>query len=177
MTIALAPLFAADPIKGAYLSADGVHRYALWRVWEPAANKLTVCMLNPSTADARADDPTIRRLIGFAKRDGYGGIMVVNLYAYRSPYPEALSGRHYDQIVGPENNAMMEAVVQQGDRVLLGWGAAPWAAFQGGRMRRDDVLNFLKHVEAKAVCLGRTAAGEPRHPLYVRGDQPFEEFG
>ncbi|MCF1744633.1 DUF1643 domain-containing protein [Paradevosia shaoguanensis] len=167
----------ADPIKGAWLSDCGTYRWALWRIWDRTRPILPVCMLNPSTADGRKDDPTIRRLLAFAKRDGYGGIVVVNLFAYRTSHPSLLRGRHYDIIVGPQNNAVIEAVISERSRVLVGWGAFDGVQRSArGLTRADDFLRYLGHVGAHPVCLGKTATGAPRHPLYVRGDQPMEAF-
>lgn len=175
--IALNALIDAEPIKGAWLSDCGTYRWALWRTWDRHVHTLPVCMLNPSTADGRKDDPTIRRLIAFAKREGYGGIIVVNLFAYRTAYPTELRGRHYDILVGPKNNEVIEAAVPERADVLIGWGAferMPRNA--SGKTRSDDFLGYLAHVNARPMCLGRTAVGAPRHPLYVRGDQPMVEF-
>lgn len=166
----------SSPFAGAWISDRGVYRYALWRRWDAAAPMLVVCMLNPSTADASKDDPTIRRLVSFADRDGYGAILVVNLYAYRTAHPTELRGRPYEAVVGPENNDLFEAAITQGSTVLLGWGAADWQSIDGDRTRRNDVIKFVSHAEAIPVCLGLTASGEPRHPLYVRGDVPFQPY-
>jgi hypothetical protein len=76
--------------SGAELSACRTYRYRLWRQWDADLAPVVWVMLNPSTADESADDPTIRKCIGFAQRWGYGGIEVVNLYAYRSPDPRQL---------------------------------------------------------------------------------------
>lgn len=81
-----------DGGAGAVVSGDGRYRYALTRTWRPDAPLLTFVMLNPSTADAYADDPTIRRCIGFARREGAAGIRVANLFAYRATSPAALVG-------------------------------------------------------------------------------------
>lgn len=173
----LKSLMDAEPIKGAWISDCGFYRYALWRVWDRRLPLLVVCMLNPSTADGRKDDPTARRVIYFAKRDGYGGVLVVNLFAYRTTDPAFLRGRAYDVIVGPLNNAMIEAAILEGTTVLCGWGATEgMARSANGGTRAQDFMGYLAHVGARPVCLGRTAAGHPRHPLYVRGDQPMEEF-
>lgn len=55
-------------IKDAIISECLSYRYTLSRKWNSENPKtLLFCMLNPSTADANLDDPTIRRCIGFAK--------------------------------------------------------------------------------------------------------------
>ena len=177
MAVDLKAMIDAEPIKGAWLSECGTYRWALWRAWDRSLPLLPVCMLNPSTADGRQDDPTIRRLISFAKRQGYGGILVVNLFGYRTAYPTHLRAHHYDTIVGPRNNEAIEAAIGEGASVLVGWGAVDWMPRgETGITRSDDFMGYLSHVNARPLCLGRTAAGHPRHPLYVRGDQPLVEF-
>jgi hypothetical protein len=74
----------------ALISDCGIYRYMLTRKWEPSCYSLPIIMLNPSTADAREDDPTIRRCMSFARREGYGGIWVQNLFAYRATSPAAM---------------------------------------------------------------------------------------
>lgn len=76
--------------KGAIISGCGKYRYSLWRTWDKKLPKVMFIMLNPSTADAYEDDPTIRRCINFAKSWGYGGIVVGNLFAYRATNPKKL---------------------------------------------------------------------------------------
>jgi hypothetical protein len=89
-------LFAvADGVeRSARLSECGTWRYYLARHWAPKGEALAFVMLNPSTADATVDDPTIRRCIGFARRDGYAGLVVVNLFALRST-ESSTCGRSY----------------------------------------------------------------------------------
>src|SRR3546814_16904510 len=75
----------------------------LWRIWDDTKPQCMFIMLNPSTADADLDDPTIRRCIGFAKSWGYGGLQVCNLFAYRSTEPrELLKVRSEERRVGKE---------------------------------------------------------------------------
>lgn len=84
---------AGGETRLAILSRDGGwHRYLLARIWDPspAAALLVWIMLNPSTADHERDDPTVRRCAGFARRLGYGGIAVANLYSYRATDPREL---------------------------------------------------------------------------------------
>ncbi len=95
---------------GAELSPCKAYRYALWRRWSDAPPVLFV-MLNPSTADESQDDPTIRRCISFAKQWGHGGIIVGNLFAFRSPYPNDLQTAA--DPIGPENNLWLERLAKQ----------------------------------------------------------------
>lgn len=145
----------------AVLSVDGRYRYALMRRWgdgEPVA----FVMLNPSTADASTDDPTIRRCVGFAKRWGYGQLLVVNLFAWRATDPKALSAA--DDPVGGENDGYLSAVACQSARVVAAWGAwlPPWP-----RDRAKRVVSLLREQGVDLYHLGLTAAGQPRHPLYL----------
>lgn len=102
--------------RGADVSADGLHRYSLWRHWDPSKKRrATWVMLNPSTADAMQDDPTIRKCIGFTKRltGDFGGIVVVNLFAYRATEPrELVMARNAGaDIVGVRNDSEIRRVV------------------------------------------------------------------
>jgi len=56
------------------ISPCGKYRYLLERKWGIGLPCVTWIMLNPSTADAEKDDPTIRRCIGFSKAWGYGSL-------------------------------------------------------------------------------------------------------
>jgi hypothetical protein len=121
-------------------------------------------MLNPSTADAEADDPTIRRCIQFAKRENCGSIMVANLFALRSTNPENLFGT--EDPVGPENDHFIQNLVERIDGPLVGaWGAHAMANY-----RAIDVIEICG---SRLKCLGKTKHGSPRHPLYVKGDAPL----
>jgi hypothetical protein len=145
------------------------HRYLLERRWR-AGKPLTWVMLNPSTADAFADDPTIRRCIQFARRDGYAGIQVVNLFALRATDPRELQS-HPDP-VGPSNDRVLfEATNTTG--VVAAWGA-------GGSIygRGHTVAANLARAEVALSCLGATKDGHPTHPLArgrsrVHDDAPF----
>lgn len=155
----------------ALLSPDGRYRYRLTRRWDDGPTAVWI-MLNPSTADASDDDPTIRRCITFSQREGCGSLIVVNLCAYRATDPKALmqAGREGIDIQGPGNADHLQAALSEGSFTVAAWGAH--AAHRA----------IAPHTPARIVvhrpmqCLGRTQAGHPRHPLYVRGDQPLEVF-
>ena len=155
---------------GADLSDCGQFRYTLTRDQLTPDSKTSALfiMLNPSTADAVTDDPTIRRCIGFAKREGCKDLIVANLYALRSPSPSDLWTA--DDPVGPNNDEWLEILMQRRSKVICAWGA---------HAKPDRVSAFLSMAEAanKTLwCLGTTKAGAPRHPLYIRADQPLLPF-
>lgn len=155
-------------MMGAELSACGQYRYTLTRpaiARYPDRGTAAFCMLNPSTADATLDDPTIRRCRGFAERWGCNGIVVVNLYALRSTDPRAL-WNHADP-VGPMNDYWLRQVTRECGGVVCAWGANARAD------RAQAVVKMLREIGVNLLCLGTTKAGAPRHPLYVRGDQPL----
>lgn len=155
-------LFGAT--SGAVLSDCGRYRYTLTRRWAPGAPMLFV-MLNPSTADASMDDPTIRRCIGFAKREGCGALEVVNLFAFRATDPAALSTA--TDPIGPDNDRHIVEAAVRGGVIVAAWGASVPAAL---RTRPAQVGRLLRETRLRLWCLGMTSGGAPRHPLYVRGD-------
>ena len=145
--------------SSAVFSDDRVYRYELRRVW--AAGPLVAFVgLNPSTADETVDDPTIRRCIGFAKRWGYGGLVMVNLFAFRATDPRVM--RAAADPVGPANDEHLERLTGEVDQFVAAWGAG------GTYMDRD--LAVLPIIGWHLRALGHTKDGHPRHPLYVRAD-------
>jgi len=161
------------PARGAVLSSDGVYRYRLWRRWDPSVPSMIFVMLNPSTADAEADDPTIRRCVGFARREHCGGIEVVNLFALRATDPVAL--HHHPDPEGPENAQAWRAAWDEhpGATVVAAWGAKSLRKLPD----RKASIYALTRIERRGwQCLGKSKAGFPRHPLFVPGDQPFERW-
>lgn len=140
---------------GADLSACGTYRYSLWRQWGdgPAVNFV---MLNPSTADADKDDPTIRRCIGFAKGWGFERLVVTNLFALRSTDPRVLY-RH-ESPIGPDNDTALFTRAATVSLVVFAWGGH-------GGARGARVADLLRSFSPG--CLGRTKDGSPRHPLYL----------
>lgn len=158
---------AADLAGGtgsATFSGDRAYRYALTRRWDgrPAA---VFVMLNPSTADAFRTDPTVTRCQGFARREDCGGLIIVNLFALRATDPRDLRG-HPDP-VGAGNDQYISGHCASGRLVIAAWGAH-------GRLHGRDqaVLSMLAGARIAVRCLGVTAGGMPRHPLYLpRGAQ------
>lgn len=150
--------------SNAVISQDGVYRYDLLRRWGDELNLLRWVLLNPSTADASLDDPTIRRCMGFARAWGYDGIVVQNLYALRATDPREL--KEHPDPVGPENDDYLHRWELP---TVCAWGCH---ADDGKRGRAEYVLSILR---GTPMCLGRTKAGHPRHPLYLPATAELEE--
>ena len=150
--------------SGALFDPTRRYRYRLWRRWAHEGPVVVFVMLNPSTADARRDDPTIRRCAGFARAWGYAGMTVVNLFALRATDPARL--RRARDPIGWDNDRHIADAAAGGDALVVAWGAH---GALGGRDRA--VLALL--AGRGAACLGMTRAGHPRHPLYLpRATQP-----
>ena len=153
---------------GAVLSRCGRYRYVLWRDWGglfDADNPRTALwvMANPSTADAAADDPTIRRVVGFSDAAGCTRAEIVNWCAYRATDPAALREAHRrgTEVAGPKNDATIAAALQRGPAlVIAAWGAITKPSPMPAPIRDAWETGGMS-------ALGLTSAGAPRHPLYV----------
>lgn len=149
--------------KGAEFSPGRKHRYVLWRIWDVSRAKIMFIGLNPSTADENEDDPTIRRCINFAKDWGcYGGIYVLNLFAYRATKPRDM--RLAADPIGADNDTCLINYGIKSSAIVACWGSS------GDYINRHtSVTNIFKEL----WCFGRTKNGMPRHPLYVKKDTPL----
>jgi hypothetical protein len=161
-------------IRGAVISDCGRYRYRLWRVWDDTLPTCCFIMLNPSRADGDVDDPTIRRCMAFARREGCGRLEVVNLFAWRATDPQELRAlADFDKATGPDNGQHLDDGMQGAAIIVAAWGAfrfgaADNALYRAMRRGRDAGLPIF--------CLGKTKDGYPRHPLYVRADAPLEPY-
>lgn len=159
-------LFSAAPTAGADLEGD--YRYWLTREWSPTGPTVLWVMLNPSTATADVDDPTIRKIVGFSKRWGFGSLEVVNLFAFRATEPRAMLAAR--DPVGPRNDAAIAAAAGRAALVVCAWGN------HGGHLGRDRAVRELLR-ERELACLRVTKQGQPQHPLYISGDARPVPFG
>jgi len=138
--------------KDAILSASRKYRYALWRIWDESKDKAMFIGLNPSTADEKEDDRTIKRCISYAKQWGYGGIIVGNLFAFRTPSPKDMMAS--DDPVGSENDQWLRRLADDADMIVAIWGNSGY---------------YLNRSEAVAAmfpnlhCLKVTGSGQPHH--------------
>ena len=149
--------------REAIISKCGKYRYSLVREWNKNKGKVLFIMLNPSTADDKEDDNTIIRCINFAKDWGYGGLMVGNLFAYRTTYPKELFKTKEPE--GKENLKYIKQMIKDADLVICAWGNN-----QGSPpkyLREITDLHYLKLVDN-----GTT----PGHPLRLKKDTKPKKF-
>lgn len=141
------------------------YRYCLARYFHdrPCNSKKAVMfvMLNPSTADADADDPTIRRCIGFARQWGFDRLLVANLFAWQATDPKEIM-RAADPI-GPENDKFIERMTREAELTVCAWGKD--GSFMGRAAAVLEMLSF-------PMALKLNQDGSPAHPLY----QPAESI-
>lgn len=143
----------------AIISDCGTYRYRLERGYGPT---LSIIMVNPSTADATADDPTIRKVLGFAERLGYSRIIVGNKFAFRATDITAL--RTAADPIGPDNDRHIEQILRDGDLHVVAWGAL--SKLPGVLQARwKDIVRIADRVGVELHCIGTNADKHPKHPL------------
>lgn len=149
--------------RSAIISECLAYRYELTRVWDDTLPMLPICMLNPSWADGDQEDMTLLVLIHFAKLWGYGGLLIVNFYAFRSPSPKEMfaQGR---KAFGPDNDNYIKAAIKyaaaNGGKLLAAWGND---GNVGGYHTYFELLARESRVDL--ICLGTTQSGQPKHPM------------
>jgi hypothetical protein len=145
--------------RSTIFSADRKYRYVLWREWESADSPYALFVgLNPSTADERTDDPTIRRCVGFARSWGYGALCMVNLFACRATEPSVL--KSHPAPIGRHNDRWLIRMAEGARVIVAAWGV------HGTHLQRDQVIRNL--LGDRLRCLETTKDGHPRHPLYLK---------
>lgn len=167
---------AVDDVEmTAEISADGLYRTVLKRIWNAEAPIFVLVGLNPSTADDKVDDPTIRRGIGFARREGCGSLVMLNAYAWRATDPTELDTQRAAavDVIGFDNDATIRAELArafaiEGSKVVVAWGQ------NVEKKRAREVAALIREAGFQPLCLGLTKRGDPKHPLRLAGDTPLE---
>ena len=145
--------------KDAILSEDKKYRYVLSRIWDESKPKVMIIGLNPSTADAINDDPTITKCINFAKSWGYGGVYMLNLFAFRTSKPKVMFSA--DEPIGVENDKYLIDYSLKCDKVVCTWGN------DGSyKNRNSEIKSILSNLHYLAL----NKSGEPAHPLYLKSE-------
>lgn len=157
-------------VHGALFSECDRYRYLLWRGWDAALPAVAFVGLNPSTATADKDDPTIRKAITLARGWGFGCFVMLNCFGWRSTDPNGLLG--LEDPVGPLNDLAISWAAAHCGRVVLAWGRFP-------RLRhlldpRTFVVRRLLREHARETGhLGLNGDRSPKHPLFLKGTTPF----
>lgn len=160
-------LLFAPMEKGAQLSEDGKHRYLLVRAWELSRPRVCWVGLNPSIANAEIDDNTVRKIIGYSRREGFGSLAVVNLYSWRATDPDEMwAARAAGEAIdgGKENLTVIHQQAQEASAVVAAWGGD--LHIDPGHV--DTVCKVLGTAVGRPLqCLKVNADGSPGHPLYL----------
>ena len=138
---------------GAEFSPDKKYRFALWRIWHDDKPLVMFIGLNPSTANERKDDPTIRRVTRFAYDWGYGGFFMMNLFPFVTPYPSMLIKDRLE-----ENDQYLLRTAEKCNKVVFSWGSFS---------RLGDRPSHIMKMFPDAHCFGKSKSGNPLHPLYL----------
>lgn len=154
--------------RGADFSGGGIWRYRLWRIWNKTLPVLIFVMLNPSIANEDQNDPTVERCERRARRLGFGGVVVYNVFAFVSTDPDAL--KLTLDPVGPMNNIHLDNMhaLYPCRVVVCAWGK------HAGKRGQDVAALLSKH--SALHCLKLNKDGSPQHPLYLRNDAPLIPF-
>ena len=148
-------------LREAKFSNDKKERFTLKREWDKSKNKILYIMLNPSLADDKKDDPTIRRLIGFTKKFNYGGFLVGNIFTTITPNPKEIDK---SLVISDRNLKELLKLINKVDQIVYAWG------------NNIKEPNILKEVVNNPKCFGKNLNGTPKHPLYLNGNTPIINF-
>lgn len=164
-----------DGESWAAFSRCGRFRYALGRRWSDA-DPLVACLHNPSCARHDLDDPTVRKAIGFAHRDGFGALVLINPFAFRATDPREMleAVQRGEDVVGPLNLEVVERFVRGTAPLDLplvaGWGPPKWKSLRTG-------IAQVRALSGRWQAWHVTKNGHPGHPLYLRGDAQLRTLG
>lgn len=149
-------------MMSAVISDCTLYRYELVRVWDKSLSLLSIVMVNPSTADHTKNDQTIVKVMGFARLLGYGGIIVVNLFAFRATDVNEL--KTAVDPVGRQNIHYIFCAMVRTPMTLVAWGASSKLPH---RLRDQwrKVSNMAHMMNRTLYCLGTCNDGHPKHPL------------
>lgn len=156
--------------KNAYIDDSGMYRYSLSRANSYKPKKMVnFILLNPSTADAELDDPTVKSCIRLVKFNGCDGFYITNLFAYRAANPNDLLNA--SDPIGPKNDRFIKKYAKKCNKIVIAWGNK--GTLHG---RSNHVLESLKKITSEVYCLDINKTGQPKHPLYVRENTKFIKY-
>lgn len=152
--------------SGADFSYDRKYRYSLWRIWDDTKPLVMFIGLNPSTANASTDDPTIRSVCRIAKNNGFGGVYMMNCWAYVSTDPDLLM---INEMSERWNNDILTVTAAKCKDVVFAWGNFSIVAKTGRAKELKEMFPY-----AKALHINKN--GSPKHPLYCKSDIQLKPF-
>ena len=147
--------------RAAEISYDREERFSLSRIWDKKKPKLLYIMLNPSIADDKRDDPTIKRLIFFTKKFRYGGFYVANLFTQITPYPKELN---MDNLSKKNNFKIINDLIKKSDSIVYAWGNLV-----------SEPRELMEIIDSP-LCFGKNLNGTPKHPLYLPSNSKLLKF-
>jgi len=160
-------LFESDMERSAEFSPCRTWRYSLYRCWDwqGPESQIAFCCLNPSHADELIDDNTVTRCINYAKRWGFGGFYMYNVFGFRATKPRVMKAAA--DPIGPGNDAALAGIRQRVGCVVAGWGnhCPP---------EREKAVCEL--IGGTIFCLAQTKKGRPIHPLYQKLEESRKLF-
>lgn len=151
--------------KGAKFSDCGKYRYALWRIWDRTKPLVMFIGVNPSTANAEADDPTIQSVTRISEHNGYGGFYMMNLFGIISSDPAILKSNEVDPM--GENLRYISIVNRWCKDVVFAWGT-----FKEAKQVCQEFIDAYPN----ALCIYQTKDGSPTHPLFKKGTSVLQPF-
>lgn len=164
---------AIDKSKGAHFSESKKYRYKLWRIWDNTKPLVMFIGLNPSTADASDDDPTVESVTRIALHNGYGGFYMMNLFPLVSTDPKAVLEFEKEEFghnaFDKENARHLNEVRHECEDVVFAWGNFKVVRTLG---RDQKTMEYFK--DAKAI--GHNKNGSPKHALYQPGKSILIKF-
>lgn len=155
-----------SPSSGAVFSDCQRYRYLLWRRWTTLISHeerwLLWAMLNCSTANEFKNDPTIAGCEKRARAWGFTGILVVNQFAFRSPYPKDLLT--VQDPVGELNDQYIRFAAETASVKICGWGNSSVV----GSLIQARTPRMIELLGDDLKCLKMNQDGSPAHPLYIK---------
>jgi hypothetical protein len=164
----------ADFQGSAVFSPCERYRYRLERTWQSDAPDVpvTFLMLNPSTATALADDPTIAKCGRYVRKWGARRLIVANIFALRSTDPRNLLVEQ--DPVGPDNDDAIVQAVRDSAKTICAWGN--WGCERDRSKRVVQILRDARLAD-RLYFLRMNKTMEPQHPLYLPGNlEPVRWF-
>ena len=149
-------------IKGASFSKNKLHRFSLFRIWDCELPKVLFIMFNPSEANQKKDDPTIRRVIDFSIRWGFGGVYVGNIFSYISKNPKNI--KIENPYFNRKNIKSIVKMEKDSSKTILAWG------------NNTNAPKWIKKVIKDPNYIELSVNGIPKHPLYLKKQLKYKRF-